>query len=439
MVWKVSYTSVNFSQTREYLFSLRNKGSTYGIDRMARFVDAIGRPDLAYPIIHVAGTNGKGSTAAMLEQIFRSAGYRTGLFTSPHLVFLGERIQVDRVPISSDTIATLVSELDLQAKALARDDWENHPTFFEFMAAMALEHFKQQSVDIAIVETGLGGRLDATNVVDPELSVITSIGLDHTRILGDTVEKIAGEKAGIIKSGKPVVMGRIPAPAVKVIRQCATDLNCDVFPVQEEFGDTIKNYPKTNLFGTFQRWNAATAIKACQVLNDRFPGIVEVSEEALQVVDWPGRWQKILLPCGRELILDATHNPEGSYFLDENLAALEEELGQKPWIVAGTLGDFRAQYLMPVAAKHARGLFLLEPQQPRTATFDMLRKWIPDSSELLVENASKESLFPAEQVCTIGQPGDTIVVTGSIYLLGEILERLTGHETETGAALQDLP
>ena len=162
---------------------------------MAKFIDALGRPDQSYPIIHIAGTNGKGSTAAMLEQVFRSAGFRTGLFTSPHLVFLGERIHVNRKMISKEEINELVKELDLQAKGISKDNWDDHPTFFEFMTGMALLYFYRREVDVGIVETGLGGRLDATNVLDPVLSIITSISLDHTRILGDTVEKIAEEVA----------------------------------------------------------------------------------------------------------------------------------------------------------------------------------------------------------------------------------------------------
>ncbi len=430
---------MNFIQAREFLFSLRNKGSTYGIDRMDAFVHALGRPDKDYPIIHLAGTNGKGSTAAMLESIFRSAGYRTGLFTSPHLVFLGERIQVNRVLLNEDTITELTAELDHYARAVARDDLVKHPTFFEFMAAMAMLHFSKQAVDIAIFETGLGGRKDATNVVDPLISVITSIGLDHTRILGETVEKIAGEKAGIIKPDRPVVLGRIPDPAREVICRIAQDRGAEVFSVDDQFGDSVENYPTTNLFGTFQRWNAATAVTACRVALERFPGLTSSCTEALQHVDWPGRWQKIHLPCGRTLILDATHNPEGSRFLEENLVFLEKELGEKPWIVAGTLGDFRAQFLVPVVQRHARGLYLLEPQQPRTATFAMLRNWLKPSPKISVFDATREGLFPEQNTCSIGQPGDTIVVTGSIYLLGEVLERLTGRQAETGAALQDLP
>ena len=429
---------MNFSQTRDYLFSLRNKGSTFGIDRMATFIETLGRPDTAYPIIHIAGTNGKGSTAAMLEQIFRSAGYKTGLFTSPHLVFLGERIQVNRTPISPETITSLIGDLDIHAKAIAGEGDENHPTFFEFMAAMAMVYFKREAVDIAIIETGLGGRLDATNVVDPLISVITSIGLDHTNILGDTLEQIAREKAGIIKQNRPVVIGRVPDSIADDFTKIAAEKNATVISVQQKFGDELEDYPLTNLYGTFQRWNAATAVTTCQHLERRFPGILEISNSALQQVDWPGRWQRIMLPCGRNIILDATHNPEGAQFLEENLEILEQELGQKPWIVAGTLGDFRAEYLIPVAAKHARALYFLEPKQPRAATFDDLQKYIPEASKVPVENSFIEQLFPEKEICSIGQPGDTIVVTGSIYLLGEVLERLTGVEKETGAALQDL-
>ena len=367
---------MNYPQARDFLFSLRNKGSTYGIDRMDAFVRALGRPDEDYPIVHIAGTNGKGSTAAMLECLFRSAGYRTGLFTSPHLLFLGERIQVDRVPLSEESITELTAELNLQAAAMAGQDEDIHPTFFEFMTAMAMVCFSVQAVDIAFFETGLGGRKDATNVVDPLLSVITSIGLDHVSILGDTVEKIAREKAGIIKPTRPVVLGRVPRAARKVICRIARERGAEVFSVEDCFGEEVENYPTTNLHGAFQRWNAATAVTVCQVAEKRFPRIAANPAAALHRVDWPGRWQKISLPCGRVLILDATHNSEGCHYLEENLALLERESGQKPWIVAGTLGDFRARFLVPAVQRHARGLYLLEPRQPRAASFAMLRRWL---------------------------------------------------------------
>lgn len=405
---------------------------------MQRFVEALDRPDRAFPIVHLAGTNGKGSTAAMLEQMFRSAGYKTGLFTSPHLVYLGERIQVNRVPITPNQITGLTGELVVEAKRIAAEDEDSHPTFFEFMAAMAMVHFRNEQVDVAIIETGLGGRLDATNVVDPMVAVITSIGLDHTEILGETVEEIAGEKAGIIKQGRPVIMGRVPEASARVIESVAAEKNAPLISVEAHYGQAIENYPKTNLHGTFQRWNAATALITCRYLADSFPGIEEVLEAALQQVDWAGRWQTIELPCGRTLILDATHNSEGSRFLDENLEHLEGKLGSKPWIVTGTLGAVRAQSLVPVASRHARGLYLLEPAQPRSASFKELRKHLPEDATLVVEDSQIDKLFPGEGTCTAGNPGDTIVITGSIYLLGEVLERIAKPDVETGASLQDL-
>ena len=405
---------------------------------MQRFIDVLDRPDRSYPVIHIAGTNGKGSTAAMLEQIFRSAGYKTGLFTSPHLVYLGERIQVNRVPVTPDQIKSLIGELDIQAALIGKENADNHPTFFEFMAAMAMVHFKHETVDVAIIETGLGGRLDATNVVDPLVSVITSIGLDHTEILGESIEEIAGEKAGIIKPGRTVILGRVPEGASDVMKQVATERCAPLMSVEEKYGDSLEDYPETNLHGTFQRWNAATAVTTCEYLEDRFPGIKAVSKSALQQVEWAGRWQIVKLPCGRTLILDATHNPEGSRFLDENLEHLESELGRKPWVIAGTLGVMRAQYLIPVASRHAKGLYLVEPAQPRSAGFDVLRSYIPADVSLPVEDSSIDQLFPGKGICTVGEPGDTIVVTGSIYLLGEVLERLSEQVKEVGASFQDL-
>jgi len=428
---------VNFEQARNYLFSLRNQGSSYGIDRMALFVEALQRPDKAYPIIHIAGTNGKGSTAAMLESIYRSASYKTGLFTSPHLVHLTERIQVNRRLIREADIPALTVELEAIAKTISKSDPDLHPTFFEFITAMAFLHFQQELVDIAIVETGLGGRLDASNVITPEVSVITSIGLDHINILGDTIEKIAAEKAGIIKPGIPVVLGRITPKARQVLETIAAERQAPVHRVEDRFGESIENYPHTNLHGTFQRWNAATAQLAVEVLQQRFPVSTEQLDQGLQQIEWAGRWQKIALPCGRTLILDATHNPEGAQFLDENLAQLVEENGSKPWIITGTLGDFRAQFLMPISARHARGLYLVEPQQPRTTPTKVLRQFIPADFEGSITDSDKHRLFPHKNTCTVGKPGDTIVVTGSIYLLGEILECLRGPDP-SALSFQDL-
>ncbi len=429
---------MNFKETRDYLFGLRNRGSKFGIDRMAKFVDAIGRPDRSYPIIHVAGTNGKGSVSAMLEAIFREAGYKTGLFVSPHLVHVGERVQINRNSISEKNFASLIGELDKIAKDISIKDEELHPTFFEFMVGLALVHYKNEDVDIAIIETGLGGRLDATNVVTPVVSVITSIGLDHIEILGDSYEKIAFEKAGIIKEGIPAVLGRMAKEASDTIREVALHQSAMVASVEDMFGRDLANYPKTVLHGSFQRTNAGTALTVVDLIKGSFPKLEAVARDALFKVDWPGRWQKITLPCGRNLILDATHNAEGSVFLEENLKELVTELGEKPRIVAGTLGEIRAKNLMPIVGEYARELYLLEPNQPRTASYEILRKYLPDNNELQIHDSEKQIVFPGLNECSIGVPGDTILVTGSIYLLGEILEILFGSTGAMGSDFQDL-
>ncbi len=222
MSYDPSTTSpADYPSVQEYLFSLKAQGPKFGIDRMRALVAALGHPELAVPTIHVAGTNGKGSVAAMLEAMFHAAGWRTGLYTSPHLVRLGERVQVDRQILTEAEIVAYVRELAPVAAQLAAANSDEHPSFFEFMTAMAFWQFQRRQCDIGIVEVGMGGRLDATNVVSPQVAVITSIGLDHCDMLGDSLEAIAAEKAGIIKQGCPVVIGRLPAPAERGIRGVA--------------------------------------------------------------------------------------------------------------------------------------------------------------------------------------------------------------------------
>src|SRR5580704_5435675 len=203
-----------YAAVQDYLFGLKTAGVKFGVDRMRILSDPIGHPERAVPCVHVAGTNGKGSVSAMVESILRASGKRTGLYTSPHLVRLGERVQVDRRLLSEDEITAFVSELQPAADLIAsRGGLDDRPSFFEFMTAMAFLQFARKRCDISVIEVGLGGRLDATNIVDPEVSVVTSIGMDHCDMLGNTLESIASEKAGIIKPGRPVVIGRMPPEA----------------------------------------------------------------------------------------------------------------------------------------------------------------------------------------------------------------------------------
>lgn len=417
-----------YTNTLDYLYALKNRGSKYGIDRMRLLVESLGHPERQFPVIHVAGTNGKGSVCAMLEALYRDNGYRTGFFSSPHLVHLGERAQVNRQILSEAEIVRYTEQLKPIAAELGRDDPELHPTFFEFVAAMAFQRFATEAVDIGIIETGLGGRLDATNVVDPTLSIITTISLDHTEMLGDTLAAIAGEKAGIIKAGKPVLMGKLPAEAEAVVRQVAEERGCPFYALTDRFpeGSTL---PFTNLAGSFQRWNAALAVYATEILAEQFP---LQSTQALSHVDWAGRWQ-VLEVDGRQLILDASHNPEGVAALEENLAKLVKAEGREPIMIAGTLGEDRARSLMSVVGRYTDELYLVAAQQERATPTAFLKSCL----ERDAVETDLTALFPTPGRCAIGEPGDTVVLTGSLYLIGEVLERIQGRAKLAGSGLQD--
>jgi dihydrofolate synthase/folylpolyglutamate synthase len=372
----------------------------------------------------------------MLEAIFRSAGYRTGLFTSPHLVHQGERVQVDRQILTREEIVAYTQRLKPIAEDIERSHPDHHPTFFEFMTGMAFLRFAEAKVGVGIIETGLGGRLDATNVVDPELSIITSISLDHTEILGNTLEAIAAEKAGIIKPGKPVVLGLLPIEAERVIEQIACERQSPVFKVAEAFGPDDSLFPETCLPGDYQRHNAATATLAARVLKDTFTLTEANIRDGLAHVNWAGRWERHSL-ADRSIILDATHNPEGAVHLEKNLRQLIRETGTKPDILTGTLGSARARALMPVVARYAREIHLLVPKQPRACSYEELASCIPTTFTGQLHRSSVDQIFPAPGTCLAGQPGLPLVATGSIYLIGEIMEALY-HELPVGEqSLQD--
>jgi dihydrofolate synthase/folylpolyglutamate synthase len=407
----------------DYLFAQKAQGAKFGVDRMRLLAEALGHPERRVPCLHVAGTNGKGSVAAMLDAILHAAGWRTGLFTSPHLVQLGERVQVDRTMLSPREIADYVGELRPLAERLAAQDRDNHPSFFEFMTAMAFLQFARKRCDISVIEVGLGGRLDATNIVNPEVSVITSIAMDHCELLGDTLEKIAAEKAGIIKPGRPVVLGRVPPAAETTIRAIAADRGSIVLSVVAEFGEELERYPHTNLEGDYQRWNAASATLAARALAPRWKITEPAIARGLAHVDWPGRWQRVSIG-GRLAILDASHNPEGAQVLDSNLAHFVAETGRAPVVITGVLGLARARPLIEAIARHAGEIHFVVPQQPRACSHAELESLVPASFRGRIVRSSVAELFPSPDQCTAGGPEDVVVLTGSIYLLGEVMGRL---------------
>ena len=404
------------AETLRWLTGLRNLGSRLGVDRMRLLSARLGHPERAQPCFHIAGTNGKGSTSAMIEAIQRAHGRRTGLYTSPHLVQIGERIQVDRAPLPDNAVVALAERLRPHYEAIRAEDPENAPTFFELITAAALLEFAERKVDVAVLETGLGGRLDATNVCAPEVCVITSIGLDHQEYLGPTLAAIAGEKAGILKPGVPCVVGDVPPEAEAVIVARAREVGAPLHFVRDRFAAGL---PETNLAGAHQRRNAGAALLACE-LATRLPVDDAKARAALRSVEWAGRWQEFRLADGRRLIVDGSHNEEGIRAVAPLLAALPS-----PTIIVGALGVDRARPLVAAAAKSAGKLVLVRPDNERACSVEELAALVPADFRGEVRAASVAELFPSPATCVAA--GEAIVVLGSLYLVGEVLARLRGH------------
>lgn len=414
---------MDFFDAQKFLLSLGPNKVTYGIDRMRLFTSKLKSPEKEFSCIHVAGTNGKGSVCAMLEAIYRTAGFKTGLFTSPHLVYVNERIKINGTPIPNQTLATYTEEILPISQDIARTHPSLQPSFFEFINAIAFLYFAREKVDIAIVETGLGGEFDATNIVHPLLSVITTISKDHTEILGNSIEAIARAKAGIIKHRVPVVMGRLPNEAETIIKAVVAQQESPLFSINERFETNASNkFPTTNLIGSFQRHNAAIATLAVESLSNQFPVTANDISLALQDVHWPARFQFFELKNNKTLILDATHNEGGCPFLSENLHALIQKTKTKPIILVGALANYRAEAILATVAEFASEIVLLTPPIPQAIPANELIKYLPKTFKGKVHAAVIDEIFLKQDECTLGNNGSTIIATGSIYLAGAIFK-----------------
>jgi dihydrofolate synthase/folylpolyglutamate synthase len=402
---------MNYSEAIQFLYGLQLFGANFGLENTRQLAALAGNPQTQLRFIHVAGTNGKGSTCAMLESIYRAAGLRVGLFTSPHLVSFRERIQVNRQLISENELVRLVEEIQPLLKHFPAD---NHLTLFEVVTVMALKFFAEQKCGLVIWETGLGGRLDATNIVTPLASVITNIAFDHQQWLGDTLEKIAAEKAGIIKPGIPVVTATEEKSALAVIERIAKEKNAPLTKVNSE--SRIQN-SELSLLGAHQKTNAALALATVEVLQKQIPVSDEKIRAGLQNVNWPGRLQLIKQPNGQKFLLDGAHNVAGVEALRAALPA-----GVSLTFIVGFLGDKDWRPMCEILAPLASKIFCVPVASVRTAAAGELAKIFHAANlaaEILVcknfseaVNASKDEPF--------------VIITGSLYLVGEALE-LLGH------------
>jgi dihydrofolate synthase/folylpolyglutamate synthase len=399
---------VTYAEAIQFLHSLQLFGASFGLETTFRLAELAGNPQNKLRFIHVAGTNGKGSTCAMLESIYRAAGLRVGLYTSPHLVSFRERIQINRALISEDDVVRLVSEA---RRWLEKFPANSHPTLFEVVTVMALRYFVERECDLVIWETGLGGRLDATNIVVPLASVITNVQFDHEKWLGNTIEEIAREKAGIIKPRVPVVTAAEGA-ALEVIRETSQRLLAPLHIVSD-----AKKRHVVGLRGEHQRANAAVAVATVEALTGTIAVTDAAIDKGLASVDWPARFQ-VIHRGPQTIILDGAHNPAGIDALAATLRA--EGHGRPLTFVLGMLEDKNWQRVCETLAPLAAKLLLVPVASQRSALPEKLASVClaaNPSAKIFVKNSLTEAFAATKD-------DNFVVVTGSLYLVGEAMELL---------------
>jgi dihydrofolate synthase / folylpolyglutamate synthase len=408
---------VNYSDAVRYLYSLGNEVLTakLGLERITALLAALGHPHRACRWVHVAGTNGKGSTCAMIEAGLRAAGVRTGLYISPHLVEPIERMQIAGEPISRDQFARAFDRVhETAGRMLAAGELDMHPTYFETVTAMAFVVFAEAKLDTVVLEVGLGGRLDATNVVTPALSVITPIDYDHQIFLGDTIEQIAAEKAGILKPGVPAVFAEQRPEAERVLREHArgpvilsrdwpvTDLEIDArgswFRLRHDQQSFEILCP---LAGEHQVENARVAAIALAQLG--------VSPDGIALARWPGRLERV--SERPEIIIDGAHNPAGTRALAAYIRRFYS--GRRVWIVYGALRDKAVAEMTSILFPLAHRVILTAPNNSRAMAPEEI-----DAPGGIVTHSVTEAIAQLRTV----PPEDVVFIAGSLYLAGEARE-----------------
>jgi dihydrofolate synthase/folylpolyglutamate synthase len=425
----------------------------FDLAHMRVLLEALQRPEQRFPSVLIAGTNGKGSTAATLASILQASGLRTGLYTSPHLMRINERMQIDGEPISDNDFALLHDVVDRTAERLVSEgDLPWHPSFFEMLTAIAFEYFAQNKLDIAILEVGMGGRLDATNVVEPRVSVITDISLDHQKFLGNTVSEIAREKAGIIRAHGVVVtlpqtpqandvigntileLGAHAVSAVQYVPPVSPGSDQYLEPAAErrKSPQPVSRYPlqvmgaeilvETPLVGRHQLRNIALAIAAAEELGKQGLTVTPKSiERGIRATRWPGRFQVIRLGGEEpEYVLDVAHNPAGAWALRSTLSAAYE--GRPLTLVFGAMRDKAIGEMAEILFPLAEGVIATLADNPRSATVAEIREAAGRTSTAMEDATDVGAAL--ERARTVAVPNGVVVVTGSIYIVGEAMRRL---------------
>ncbi|HTS19649.1 MAG TPA: folylpolyglutamate synthase/dihydrofolate synthase family protein [Verrucomicrobiae bacterium] len=425
---------MTYPETIEYLYGIRLFGQKLGLETMQYMLRLMGDPQKSLRFIHIAGTNGKGSVAAMSHAVLSAAGYRAGLYTSPHLVSFCERFQINGRPIPEAEMVRLVEGIRPLLEQVGANPEFRAPTFFEAVTAIALRYFEEQKVDVVVWETGLGGRLDATNVVVPLVSVVTNIAFDHTQYLGETLAQIATEKCGIIKPGVPVVTASAAEEALSVIERSANAAGSPLTVVgrgvrakrlsedercqRVELTGTRQDYgPLTiPLLGAHQTINCATAVAGLEASGLSIAP--KQVHEGLAQTAWPGRFQ--IVHHDPTVVLDGAHNAAAA----ERLAATlrEHSAGRKVTLILGVLRDKNYDQMCQILAPLAVRVLCVPVNSERTSEPDQLARWCKaanPAAHIAVENNLASAYAQARS-----ENAETVAITGSLFLVGEALDRL---------------
>jgi dihydrofolate synthase / folylpolyglutamate synthase len=410
-----------YERTLTWLYTLEAaRGMDFKLERVALALQRLGDPQRSFRSLHIAGTNGKGSVAAMLHAMLSADGYRVGLYVSPHLVRFGERIRVGHDEIGEADVVALTREIQKTVTSGGID-----LTFFEFVTVMALLHFARAGVEVAVIEVGLGGRLDATNVIDPEVSVITTIGRDHVQYLGRSISSVAAEKAGIVKPSRPVVLGRLRTRARAVVCRIAAEHHAPIVepgrdymmtmaaePTFEGLGWTLSRL-SLSLRGAFQRENAGTALATLAVVRERIPVTEKGVRTGLASVRWPGRFD--IVQNEPLAILDGAHNADGVSAMVREIGLLGG--GRKLHVLFAVMRDkdwrSMVKVLGPACASATvtevfprRGLKAERPAQ-------LFSRYCPTTCEA-------DPISAWERLRVHAAPGDVVLATGSLFLIGAL-------------------
>ena len=450
----------DYEDSIAYLYGLQKYGIKLGLENTIRLLSLLNNPQNSFRSIHIAGTNGKGSTAVMIASILRAAGFRVGLFTSPHLVSFTERIRVDNVEIRESEVVELTQEIrsiipgsqssqaanqDMSQTTL-RDQQSFLPTFFEFVTALGFLYFRRKGVEWAVVETGMGGRLDATNILVPAVSVITNISYDHREFLGQTIREISGEKAGIIKKGVPVVSSAQEAEVIEVITKRAAEMGSSLHVYGKDFfsrphtidkhgitfsyeGGEQMNDLRISLTGLHQVENASLAIRAIEVGMKK--GVIPsyAIREGLAHAQWPGRLELIENKgCTYDYLIDGAHNPSASRALANSLKKYFVPFYEKIVLIMGVMTDKDMEAMMKPLLPLASEVIFTAPEYERAASPVRLAEYANALGfSARVNDSVKTSMELARELAGKGPQKTLIVITGSFYTIGEAKGAL-GHE-----------